>query len=78
MFLLFTASDFTPLMDLLVTFEPGAGSLLECENISITNDTILENDEQFLVALTTPDTDITIRPNIATVTIIDDDGNFTC
>lgn len=66
--------DFTPLVDMLVVFEPGSGSLLECENISINNDTILEDDEQFTVALTTLDSDVTVRPNTATVTIIDDDG----
>ncbi len=59
-----------------MTFEPGVGTLLECESISIINDTILEDSEQFSVTLTTLDVDVTIRPSTATVTIGDDDGRF--
>ena len=71
-------SDFASLVDLPLTFDPGAGILQECANISITSDEILEEDEAFDVVLTTNDTDVMIRPNSATVTIVDDDGMPSC
>ncbi len=53
--------------------EPGASGS-ECEAIFINNDVILEDDEELSVFLTTSDPDITIWPNIATLSIVDDDS----
>ena len=71
---LLAQNDFATLQDVSLTFKPGSGSLLGCTNVAIVNDTTLEDHEQFLVFLTTLDPDVTIRPTIATVTIVDDDG----
>ena len=46
----------------------------QCQSISITDDSILENDEVFVVALSTTDQDVILNPSITSVTILDDDG----
>lgn len=43
-------------------------------NITIINDAVLENDETFAVRLSSPDIDIIVDVQNATVTISDDDG----
>ena len=43
-------------------------------DIIIINDTILENDETFAVRLSSPDEDVTVESQDATVIISDDDG----
>ena len=43
-------------------------------DITINNDTVLENDETFTVRLTSPDSDVVVESQDATVTISDDDG----
>ena len=52
-------------------------------NVSIVNDTIPEDDEDFTVRLTLLPADqarlrnrVTVRPDLATVTILDDDGTI--
>ena len=47
----------------------------QCRSISITDDSILENDEVFVVALSTTDQDVILNPSTTSVTILDDDGN---
>ena len=47
----------------------------QCQSIFITDDSILENDEVFVVALSTTDQDVILNPSISTVVIFDDDGN---
>ena len=47
----------------------------QCQSISITDDFFLENDEVFVVALSTTDQDVILNPSITSVTILDDDGN---
>ena len=48
---------------------------LQCQFFTITNDTILESDEMFVVALSTMDQDVILNPSTTSVTILDDDGN---
>ena len=57
-----------------ITFSPGMAGP-QCQSISITDDSILENDEVFVVALTTTDQNVILNPNTTSVTILDDDGN---
>ena len=47
---------------------------LQCIAISISDDTVLENDEIFLVSLTSTDPSVNLNREFADVTIIDDDG----
>ena len=44
----------------------------QCQFISVTDDSILENNEMFVVALSTTDQDVILSPS---TTILDDDGN---
>ena len=43
-------------------------------DIIIVNDAVLENDETFAVRLSSPDEDVTVGSQDATVTVSDDDG----
>lgn len=43
-------------------------------DVIVVNDTVLENDETFAVRLSSPDEDVTVESQDATVTISDDDG----
>ena len=69
------SNDFATSVEPL-TFQ--SGSMLECVSISITNDTILENSEEFSVQLTTTDSAVNLNAtsNSATVTITDNDREF--
>ena len=69
--------DFLSLVDQLI-FNPGNGLQRDCATITVTNDTILEDDELFSVVLTTTDPDVTISPNTAVVTLTNDDGKYLC
>ena len=60
-----------------LTFNPGSGLQRDCATITVGSDTILEDDESFSVVMTTTDPDVTISPNIAVVTITDDDSKLT-
>jgi len=64
--------DFAPPIPMELTFLPGTAE--RCANISISNDTILEDDELFSVQLDTTDQAVTLSPSSADVTIGDDDG----
>ena len=57
-----------------VIFSPGMTGP-QCLSISITDDSILENDEVFAVVLSATDQDVILNPNTTSVTILDDDGN---
>ena len=56
-----------------IIFSPGMTGP-QCQSISITDDSILENDEVFVVALNTTDVDVVLRPRTTSVIIVDDDG----
>jgi len=55
-----------------LTFQPGANG--QCTSITIVNDSILENDENVLVELTTSDEAVVLNPTSATITIEDNDS----
>ena len=57
-----------------IIFSPGMTGP-QCQSISVTDDSILENNEMFVVALSTTDQDVILSPSTTSVTILDDDGN---
>ena len=57
-----------------IIFGPGMTGP-QCQSISIIDDSILENDEVFVVSLSTMDQNVILNPSNTTVTILDDDGN---
>lgn len=67
-------ADYVPIVDQVLLLEPASGSTKECAIIVVVNDTVLEDNEDLSVLLLASDPDVTIRPNIATLLIVDDDG----
>ena len=67
-------SDFTPVLPMNLTFQPG--TVQHCIDINVTNDPILEAAEIFTVELTTTDPNVTLSPRSAVVTIIRNDGRL--
>lgn len=69
-----TASELTDYSKLLLTvpFSESDGDRL-CINITIIDDLLLENDEIFTLLLTSTDSAVSVKLNMATVTILDDD-----
>ena len=53
-----------------------ASTSLQCDQVIIINDGILENNETFFVQLESSDDVVTVSLNSAPVTIIDDDCEF--
>ena len=53
-----------------------ASTSLQCDQVIIINDSILENNETFFVQLESSDDVVTVSLNSAPVTIIDDDCEF--
>ena len=72
-YLLLHSLDYSLISENII-FSPGLTGP-QCQSISITDDSILENDEMFVVALSTADQDVILNPSTTSVTIIDDDGN---
>ena len=64
-------SDYSPISTML-TFTSGTSE--QCAHISILEDSILENPENFLVHLATSDEDVKLQYNYSTITILDNDG----
>ena len=59
----------------VIVFEQDNSPGRECAVITIYNDAILEDKEEFLVKLTSPDPDvIVLDPRIINVAILDNDG----
>ena len=48
----------------------------QCVSITIINDVILESDEFFLVEINSTDINVIVTESIASVLILDDDGNY--
>ena len=64
--------DYTSVEDVII-FSPGINE--SCTTmIPIVDDSVLENDEVFNVILSTTDSDVSLDPSSATVTIVDNDG----
>ena len=66
--------DFAPLVEQLVVFEPTVLPHTFCTNITIVDDLLVEEDEVFILVLTTDDGGILLSPNDVIVTITDRDG----
>ena len=49
---------------------------MQCVNISIVGDSILETNESFLANLTTDDPSIILSPSMATINILNDDSKY--
>ena len=66
-------------MDVVFPFSIALAPEIQCTNISIINDIILEDDETFTVEISTDDP-VELRTRTAMVNIVDDDGlfNVTC
>ena len=67
--------DFTSVTAQL-TFQPSQADVLQCEDVPIQQDTILEINESFTVELSTTDLDVILDPQSATVTIMDTDSMY--
>ena len=64
-------SDYTPIVeDLVFTSSDDR----RCRTIQTGDDSILETDEEFSLMLNTSDSSVTLSPEIANVTITNDDG----
>ena len=73
LFMVPTAPDDYTLVENVLTFSPGVNE--SCTTIiPIVDDSVLENDEVFSVTLSTTDSDVSLDPASATVTILDNDG----
>ena len=57
-------------------FRVASATQPQCADIQLVDDSILENDETFLVILSSSDSVVMINPNTATVTISNDDGKL--
>lgn len=58
----------------LQLFQPETANQLQCTNITIINDMVLEVDEVFFVVLSSNEPRIIVNPNTSVVTILDDDS----
>ena len=64
-------ADYTSSTETL-TFD--GSTSLQCVNIPIIEDVILEENERFTVSITTTDTDVILNPDNGEVIILNDDG----
>jgi len=64
-------SDYSPI-NTTMTFTSGTSE--QCAHISILEDSILENPENFLVHLATSDDNVKLLYNYSAITILDNDG----
>ena len=67
--------DFTGIVLRTLTFPPGGDDVIEV-SIPLINDTVNEPRENFFATLFTSDPNVVIVEDTATVTIVDDDGEF--
>ena len=68
------ASEDYDVVDQTITFQPSETQKLLFVNIR--TDAKVENNEQFILLLTTDDNGVTIGDNSMTITIRDDDGKY--
>ena len=59
-------------LSVMLTFTDSMTTI--CRNVTIVNNDFYEDPESFNVRLTTLDPDVTLDPDMGTVTILDDDG----
>ena len=68
------ASEDYDVVDQMITIQPSETQKLLFVNIRA--DAKVENNEQFILLLTTDDNGVTIEDNSMTITIRDDDGKY--
>ena len=68
--------DYSPVVDQPLTFTPGPGGDRACFNVSVLDDTALEEIENFNLALNSTDPDVVLDPDMAQVTIADTDSKI--
>ena len=69
--------DFTGIVLRTLTFPPGGDDVIEV-SIPLINDTVNEPMEDFFATLFTSDPNVMIVEDVATVEIVDDDGETVC
>lgn len=68
-------TDYLMIASMAVNFAVGSkDGNMQCVNVAITDDSVLEGDEIFIVSLTVTTGDHTLGNAATIVTIIDDDG----
>ena len=68
--------DYSPVSNIELLFQPASASQPQCVDIQLVDDSVLENNETFLVTLSSSDSAVLTNPNAATVTINNDDGKM--
>ena len=72
-----TAADFVLVSNsTVIMFQSGLTSDTQCVDIEIVNDNILESSEFFNIILSSADPDVAIENSMASIVILDDDGNI--
>ena len=72
---MYSANDFVLLNgSTTIAFESGVTSDVQCVEILIVNDAILELSEFFNLVLTSQDPDVDIVDGVTSILIVDDDG----
>ena len=66
-------SDYTAII-MSVTFE--AGSTRATVNVQITDDNVVESEEDFTAVLSSSESNVMIGENTATVSVLDNDGSL--
>ena len=69
--------DFTGIVLRTLTFPAGGDDVIEV-SIPLINDTVNEPTEDFFATLFTSDPNVVIVEDVATVEIVDDDGETVC
>ena len=59
-----------------MTFTFSKDNTRQCFNVGILDDDVVEPEKTFLVMLNTGDPQVTLLPDTATITIIDNDGKY--
>ena len=65
--------DFMTVSSRTVSFQPSSASELQCSEIQIIDDNILESTENFQVILNSSDRAVEIDPSTADINILDND-----
>lgn len=71
------SDDYTSESNMELTFRPATATEPRCGDVQITDEEALEDDESFNVLLGSFDNAVVIDPNTATITIRNDDSEFT-
>ena len=68
--------DYT-LVNSLLNFTSGSSNnATKCQDITISDDIVIEDNQTFTVTLSTTDPDVLLGESLLTISIIDNDGQF--